>query len=749
MSSDESKPGTEKTECHVFQGEVEVYGQTEELGRFSERELDELVFLPASACQVCKIAIGDPVIIAGQESVIVRRAWASNVKSLASIGLTRQTKELNNIRGQVRVKKAHSPVDIAKEIFIDRTGKHSASAVTTELEVLLKCCNEQRILLVGNRISVPYYGKHLTFKVLKISTGSSEYDTPPCATTDSLESIRLFKAEYQTKWTVHETKKPSAEIKTHTENIGGYEDLIEELKDVLDISLGKYNTIQGFSVNKALLLHGTPGVGKSQIAKALIAQSTVKSFVVHSSDIYAKSAGETEKRLTDIFEQAKQNAPCIILLEDIDALCPRRSSSSTEHERRVLSQLTSLLDDVQGSNNSVVLLATTSKLDLVDSSLRRPGRIDREFEVPVPTPSTRVAIIKTLLSKLPNSLSQEEVWKVARVTHGFVAADLYGLCSQGFVNAVKRLHKSEELVNPDEVRVTLQDITRALSITKPSAMKEVLVEVPDVRWTDIGGQHELKLKLKQAVEWPLRHPEAFVRMGITPPKGVLMFGPPGCSKTMIAKALATESGLNFLSIKGPELFSKWVGESEKAVREVFRKARQVAPSIIFIDEIDAIGGERSSTENSSGSNVQERVLAQLLTELDGVTELGDVTVVAATNRPDKIDKALLRPGRLDRIIYVRLPDYKTRQEIFDIKLKRMPVAEDVNVQDLVELTEGYTGAEIQAICHEAAINALEEDLNAEIITKTHFKAALSIVTPRTPTWLINLYDDYVNNARAQ
>ncbi|XP_068972673.1 ATPase family gene 2 protein homolog A isoform X2 [Bombus flavifrons] len=709
-----------------------------------------MVFISQSALQLCEIAIGDCVLVIAGESKVVKTAWPTKDKSLTSVSLTKHAIELNNLRGYVKIEKLNSSVDIAKEFVICGVGKHILPEATTELNIILKNHNEQKVFTIGNKFSVPFYGKKLIYKIVKVTSDDCENvklseQFKQLSITDETRNTKLYKALYNTKWTIlnEEQEKRKEEYKKSKfkiQDIGGYDNVIEDIKDVLDIGLGLYQSIGNFYISKGILLYGTSGVGKSAIANALISQYDINSTTIYSSDIYSKSSGETEKKLQDIFMEAKDKAPSIILIEEIDSLCPKRSTSSTDHERRILSQLTALFDGIQNANDNVVILATTSKLDLVDNSLRRPGRIDKEFEIHVPTTNMRAEIFKKMLSKIPNTLSLEDIQNIAFVTHGFVGADLYGLCSQAVLNSVKCQQKT----NTDlSLKVTISNFEHALTVTKPSAMKEVLIEVPNIQWSDIGGQKDLKLKLKQAVEWPLRHPEVFLRMGITPPKGVLMFGPPGCSKTMIAKALATESKVNFLNIKGPELFSKWVGESEKAVREVFRKARQVSPSIVFIDEIDALGSERGSS-SSAGSNVQERVLAQLLTELDGVTALGSVTLVAATNRPDKIDKALLRPGRLDRIIYVALPDYEARQEIFDIKLRNMPIAEDVHIQDLVDLTEGYSGAEIQAICHEAAIKALEEDLNATIITKEHFKAALAIITPRTPASLINLYNEYMN-----
>ncbi|KAI4486223.1 hypothetical protein M0802_012462 [Mischocyttarus mexicanus] len=742
----------------ILHSRLEIYNAPAPTN-ISVQDLNDMVFVSQTVMQLCNIAIGDPVIIATKNSIIVKIAWLANDKSLLSVSLSKSTIELNNLKDLVKVENMKGNISAAKEFTVKCIGRHALSHMTTDLDILFKNCNEGNIFCIGNKISISYYGRKLIYAIVAASVDQND-DTIDMddnlltafnhlyLTTDK-SNVKYYKALYSTKWIIQNdvsiVEEEQKKVKYKIEDIGGYNDLIADIKDVIDIALDKCN-IGDFFIGKGILLYGTPGVGKSMIANAIISEYKVNSFTVHSSDIYSKSIDEAERKLKDIFTEAKENTPCIILLEDIDTLCPKRNSSSTDQGRRVLASIKSFFDQLQNTKDNIIVLATTSRIEFLDASLRRPGRIDKEFEVYVPLQSTRLEILSKLLKKIPNTLLERDLINISFSTHGFVGADIYGLCSHALMAAVKRQHSINftDIKTSYGINVTIDDFNKALTLTKPSAMKEILVEVPTVRWSDIGGQRELKLKLKQSIEWPLRHPEAFARMGITPPRGVLMFGPPGCSKTMIAKALATESKVNFLNIRGPELFSKWVGESEKAVRDVFHKARQVAPSIIFIDEIDALGGERGSSSGSNGSNVEQRVLAQLLTELDGVTALGNVTLVAATNRPDKIDKALLRPGRLDRIIYVKLPDCQTRQEIFEIKLKKMPIAEDVNILDLVELTEGYSGAEIQAICHEAAMNSLEENLDAAIVTKDHFKVALSIVTPRTPTSLLQLYENYIN-----
>lgn len=471
------------------------------------------------------------------------------------------------MKGLIKVQSVKDDIAVAKEFTVKCTGKHALPYMSTDLEILFKNCNEEKIFCIGNKISIPFYGRKLTYIITAASVEQNENTTDKNddlllafnslhLTTDE-SYVKYYKAIYSTKWIILEdvsvVEEERKKVKYRIEDIGGYNDLIADIKDVVDVALGKCN-IGDFFISKGILLYGTPGVGKSTIANAIISEYNVNYFNVHSSDIYSKSMGETERKLKEIFTEAKAKTPCIILLEDIDTLCPKRSSSSTDQERRVLAQIISLFDGLQNTKDNVVVIATTSRIEFVDASLRRPGRIDKEFEVYVPLQSTRFDILFKLLKKVPNTLSENDIVNISFSTHGFVGADIYGLCSQALMAAIKRQHSINAT---DEINITIEDFNYALTVTKPSAMKEVLVEVPTVRWSDIGGQKELKLKLKQSIEWPLRHPEAFARMGITPPRGVLMFGPPGCSKTMIAKALATESRVNFLNIRVNSFYDKY------------------------------------------------------------------------------------------------------------------------------------------------------------------------------------------------
>ncbi|XP_054453458.1 ribosome biogenesis protein SPATA5 [Anoplopoma fimbria] len=530
--------------------------------------------------------------------------------------------------------------------------------------------------------------------------------------------------------------------------IGGLSSQLDVIRETIELPLKHPELFSNYGIPppRGVLLYGPPGTGKTMIGRAIANEVGAHMTVINGPEIMSKFYGETEARLRQIFTEASQRQPAIIFIDELDALCPKREGAQNEVEKRVVASLLTLMDGIgsEGHSGQLLVLGATNRPHALDPALRRPGRFDKELEVGVPSAAERSDILQKQLSFLPCSAAAEEVTQLADAAHGYVGADLAAVCKEAGLHALRRAlggsHQPSDQQLTGTVTVTLQDLQWAMSVVKPSAMREVAIDVPKVRWSDVGGMEEVKLKLKQAVEWPLRHPEAFTRMGIQPPKGVLLYGPPGCSKTMIAKALANESGLNFLAVKGPELLSKYVGESERAVREVFRKARAVAPSIVFFDEIDALASERGSSSGSGG--VGDRVLAQLLTEMDGIEQLRDVTVLAATNRPDMIDKALMRPGRLDRIVYVPLPDVPTRREIFSLQFRNMPVAQNVSLDELVTRTDKYSGAEITAVCREAALLALQEDIKAEHIEARHFESALNTVKPRIPDSVIQSYVSY-------
>ena len=470
-------------------------------------------------------------------------------------------------------------------------------------------------------------------------------------------------------------------------------------------------------------------------------------LILHNS----KWVGEAEKRLRQVFEEAEKNAPSIIFIDEIDAIAPKREEVVGEVERRVVAQLLALMDGLK-SRGKVVVIAATNRPNALDPALRRPGRFDREIEIGVPDRKGRLEILKIHTRNMPlaNDVNLE---KLADITHGFVGADLAALCREAAMNALRRaiahvrLEEGEPVPRKvlEQIMVTMEDFKDALRNISPSAMREVMIEVPKVRWSDVGDLEEVKRELREAVEWPLKYPEAFKRMGIKPPKGILLYGPPGTGKTLLAKAVATESEANFISIKGPEIYSKWVGESEKAIRETFRKARQVAPCIIFFDELDAIAPRRGL---DVGTRVTEQVVNQILTEMDGLEELSDVVVLAATNRPDMIDPALLRPGRFDKLILIKAPDKEGRLAIFKVHTRKMPLAKDVDLEKLAEETEGYSGADIAALCREAAMAALRENKDAKEVKMKHFKKAMNLVKPSLTKEEIKFYEEFSKRLQA-
>ena len=445
----------------------------------------------------------------------------------------------------------------------------------------------------------------------------------------------------------------------------------------------------------------------------------------------SKFYGQSEENLRRKFEEAEKNAPSIIFIDEIDAIAMKREESRGEVERRVVAQLLALMDGLK-SRGKVVVIAASNIPNQLDPALRRPGRFDREIEIGVPDKEGRLNILKIHTRHMP--LKDVQLQAIADITYGFVGADLSALAKEAAMIVLRRLlpdfklHEDEAIPQDvlERLFITQKDFQDALKVVRPSAMREVLVEIPNIKWGDIGGLEDMKQELREAVEWPLKQPQSFTRLGVKPPRGILMYGPPGTGKTLLAKAVANESGANFILVKGPELLSKWVGESEKAVREVFHKARQTSPTIVFFDEVDALAPKRGM---GGDNNVTERVVNQLLTEMDGLVELNDVVVIAATNRPDMVDPALLRPGRFDRMLYSPIPDRDARELIFKVHTKTMPLASEVDLNSLADQTEGYVGADIQGICREAAIFALRKNKDAVAVTMADFENALKKVSP--------------------
>jgi transitional endoplasmic reticulum ATPase len=497
------------------------------------------------------------------------------------------------------------------------------------------------------------------------------------------------------------------------EDIGGLGNAVERVREMIELPLRHPELFKrlGVEAPKGVLLHGPPGTGKTLIAKAIASETNANFYTIGGPEIMSKYYGESEEKLRNVFQQAEQNAPSIIFIDEIDSIAPKREEVSGEVERRIVAQLLSLMDGMS-TRGKVVVIGATNRINAIDPALRRPGRFDREIEIGVPDRNGRLEILQIHTRGMPIA-KDVNLEKLADISHGFVGADLQALAKEAAIRALRRVlpevDLSSESIPADTLRkiiVTMQDFMDVIKEMEPSAMREVFVEVPDVKWEDIGGLSTIKQELQEAVEWPLKYQRLFTHADAVPPKGVLLYGPPGTGKTLIAKAAANESEANFISIKGPELLSKWVGESEKGVREVFRKARQAAPCIIFFDEIDAIAPRRGG--DFGDTHVTERLISQLLTELDGLEILTNVIVIGATNRPDIIDPALLRPGRFDRLLYVPPPDRDSRIQIIKIHTRKKPLADDVNVEQLADHTEGYTGADIASLSSAAVMLALRE-----------------------------------------
>ena len=498
------------------------------------------------------------------------------------------------------------------------------------------------------------------------------------------------------------------------EDIGGIKNEVQKVREIIELPLRHPELFDkiGIDAPKGVLLHGPPGTGKTLLAKAVANETNANFYSIGGPEIMSKFYGESEEKLRNIFLQAQDKAPSIIFIDEIDSIAPKRDEVSGDVEKRIVSQLLTLMDGLK-TRGKVVVIAATNRPNAIDQALRRPGRFDREIEIGIPDEEGRYDILQIHTRGMP--LEQDlDLKYYAKVTHGFVGADLEMVAKEAAMRSLRRIipeiNLKESKIPIDilnKIKITSQDLDDALKEVHPSAMREVLVQKPNIQWKDIGGLDHLKEELKEAIEWPLKHADLFIKAAIKPPKGILLYGPPGTGKTLLAKAVASTSESNFISIKGPELLSKWVGESEKGVREIFRKARQAAPCVIFFDEIDAIAPTRSGSDGGD-SHVTERLVSQMLTEIDGLDDLKGVVIIGATNRPDIIDKALLRPGRFDRLLEIPIPDNYTRKQILQVHLKKKPLGADVNIDKLVELTDSFTGAEIESLVNAAAIAAVKE-----------------------------------------
>ncbi|SNX86111.1 related to AFG2 - ATPase of the CDC48/PAS1/SEC18 (AAA) family [Melanopsichium pennsylvanicum] len=823
------------------------------------------ILLPVDAIRSLKLQTGDAVLLASEDakddSIVVGTVWPSFALEAGSIRLPVAAQIPTGLRcGQVvyilplqatqsKTSSRRPPMAASIQLSVstqysstldeivklDKSYRQMLAIHTKESLVDLECVHQ------GQQLSVSFQGNLFHLSISRLMDVNGERGWPVSSSTSPVNQAVLARTTTQV-CLVGRTTEVSISTSDPTANrvaeafgadtaigikredpyakLGGLDRQIAEIKSLIEMPLMSPEIFihYGLKPPKGVLLYGPPGTGKTSLARAVATATGSAYLTINGPELSSAFHGETESKLRSIFREARRKSPCIIIIDEIDALAPRReggmgeganADGAGEVERRVVAQLLTLLDgmeeaedeedDVQQDDSDqsragdkdelarnakdtkdrarVVVLAATNRPNAIDPALRRPGRLDREIEIGIPTASARGEIIRTLVRHVPHELTLEQMDELAGRTHGYVGADLSALVREAGMRAVRRTFaRRQSKSDPLEAKiqsmslepasdkkagqsmldkVTAADLHAAFSLVRPSAMREIFLEPPKVFWSDIagsstpstGGSGALSTKsvqdqVRELVEWPIKHASAFSRLGISPPRGVLLYGPSGCSKTLIARALATESGLNFLAVKGPELYSKYVGESERAVRETFKKARAAAPSIIFFDELDALSNSRDG-DSSSGDALNSRIIATLLNEMDGIEAMSDVVVIGATNRPQSLDPALLRPGRLDRLVYVGPPDHEARMQILRSRMAKMAVELDrVDLNKLAQMTEGCSGAEVVSICQEAGLLAMNEDINCQAIEQRHFESAASSVKRRITSLMIRQYETW-------
>ncbi len=706
------------------------------------------------------LSSGDFVRLEGRDGSAVARAWPGDRED-AGRGYVR-------IDGQLR---GAADVRIDERVTIEPADVSKADSVTLVLPSDVRVRGDvaahvreklvDQAVSAGQPVAVPFglgglgglrgsSGKRLPLQVVETSPSGTVVITDATDVQILDESADTVDVDATESAAGAGTAGPDALQATGLtyEDVGGLHDELQQVREMVELPMRHPELFEtlGIEPPNGVLLYGPPGTGKTLIAKAVANEIDAHLETISGPEIMSKYYGESEEQLREVFDEAAENEPAIVFIDELDSIAPRREEVGGDVERRVVAQLLSIMDGLE-ERGRVTVIGTTNRVDAVDPALRRPGRFDREIEIGVPDREGRAEILRIHTRGMPLA-ADVDLGDLAANTHGFVGADLENLAKESAMSALRRVRPDLDLESDridaavlDEIEVTVEDVKRARRGIEPSAMREIFVEVADVTWADVGGLTEAKQQLRESIQWPLEYGDAYDQVDLDPSKGVLLYGPPGTGKTLLAKAVANEAESNFISVKGPELFDKFVGESEKAVREVFSKARENAPTVVFFDEIDAIAAQRGS--GIGDNTVGERVVSQLLTELDGLEDLEDVVVVAATNRPDLVDDALLRAGRLDRHVAVDDPDEATREEIFEIHTRDRPLADDVDLGDLAERTEDFVGADVEAVCREAAQIAVREFVHGSSETgdgaavpeavddielrMRHFEAALAAV----------------------